>query len=108
MTSDPGPTQISAEQTAREANLREVGEAMAAIEAAARRIQKSADTLKSLRSGDLKIISALLRCSAELEASRRRLHHEGYLGEPQIALFVHEVEDSNSTKLPLPGEPEAK
>jgi hypothetical protein len=89
---------------AREANLRELGEAMSAIEAAAKRVQKSVDTLKDLRSGDLKIIGALLTSVSDLESIRRRLHHEGYLAEPQTALFIDEAPRTNGSLLQNFGE----
>jgi len=90
MTSVPQSAGLSQSQSSREANLKEVGEAMAAIEAATRRVQKSIEILKGRRDGELALIASLSKCAQELELSRRKLHHDAYLGEAQLAMFVAE------------------
>lgn len=96
VASEPAPSGIDEDQTSREATLRELGESMAAIEAAAKRIDRSIKTLK-LRNDDPSIIAALERCLLDLLASRRRLHHDGYLSAPQAPMFTMASETSTET-----------
>ena len=109
MASGPLQTGLSPEQAAREATLRELGEAMVSMEAAARRIRRSIDTLASRRDADGAVLAALERCARELEASRRRLHHDGYLAEPQAdrqaALFVPELDPKTEPLSFFPPDP---
>lgn len=79
---------VSQQQISREANLKEVGEAMAAIEAATRRVLKSIDILNGRRDGEMALIASLNKCAQELEMSRRKLHHDAYLGDAQLAMFA--------------------
>ncbi|MGD0284819.1 MAG: hypothetical protein ABSC31_00335 [Acidimicrobiales bacterium] len=92
MTSGPTQTGLSPEQAAREATLRELGEAMVAIEAAAGRVRRAVETLTRRRDADPTIVASLERSARELDASRRRLHHDGYLADPQAVFFVPEDE----------------
>ncbi len=100
MPSRSTETGLSPDQIAREATLRELGEAMVAIEAAAGRVRRAAETLARRPDADSAIVAALERSAGELDASRRRLHHDGYLTEPQAALFVPE-HDSETGPLSL-------
>jgi len=88
MTSPQQSADVSQQQKSREANLKEVGEAMAAIEAATRRVLKSIDILNGRRDGEMALIASLNKCAQELEMSRRKLHHDAYLGDAQLAMFA--------------------
>ena len=101
MTSSPHSAGVSQEQISREANLKEVGEAMAAIEAATRRIQKSIDILKGRRDGEMALIASLNKCAQELEASRRKLHHDAYLGDAQLAMFADDNVSAGDSQLQI-------
>jgi hypothetical protein len=90
MTSPNQTAGVSQQQKSREANLKEVGEAMAAIEAATRRILKSIDILKERRDGEMALIASLNKCAQDIELARRRLHHDVYLGDAQLAMFAVE------------------
>ena len=98
MTSGPAQTGLSPEQAAREATLRELGEAMVAIEAAAGRVRRAVATLARRGDADPTIVSALERSARELDASRRQLHHDGYLAGPQAALFMPEHDTETETE----------
>jgi hypothetical protein len=96
MTARPAQTGLSPEQAAREATLRELGEAMVAIEAASGRVRRAAETLARRPDADARIVAALERCYRELDASRRNLHQNGYMAEPQPALLI--VESDNEAE----------
>ncbi len=104
MSSGPTETGLSPEQAAREATLRELGEAMVAIEAAAGRVRRAANTLAGRPDADPTIVAALERSARELDASRRRLHHDGYLADPQAALFLSEREPETGPLVLFPVE----
>ena len=104
MTSGPTQTGLSPDQAAREATLRELGEAMVAIEAAAGRVRRAASTLARRLDADPIIVAALERSARELDASRRRLHHDGYLADPQDALFPSESEPETGPLVLFPVE----
>lgn len=102
MTSGPTQAGLTPEQAAREATLRELGEAMVAIEAAAGRVRRAVETLERRRDADPNIVAALERSARELDAARRRLHHDGYLAEPQAALFTPDNEPETGPLLLFP------
>ena len=104
VTSGPTQTGLSPEQAAREATLRELGEAMVAIEAAAGRVRRAASMLARRLDADPTIVAALERSARELDASRRRLHHDGYLADPQGALFPSESEPETGPLVLFPVE----
>jgi hypothetical protein len=99
------PTGLSVEQAAREATLRELGEAMVAIEAAASRVRRAIETLQGRLDADTNIIAALSRSANELDATRRRLHQDGYLSQPQVPLFLPDVSDESGPLSLFPVEP---
>ena len=105
MTPGPVPTGLSPEQAAREGTLRELGEAMVAIEAAATRVRRAIETLRSRPDADQNIVAALTRSASELDATRRRLHQDGYLSQPQVPLFPPEVDDESGPLSLFPLEP---
>jgi len=49
-------------------------------------------------------VAALERSARELDASRRRLHHDGYLADPQGALFLSESEPETGPLVLFPVE----
>ena len=102
---EPTPTGLSPEQAAREATFRELGEAMVAIEAAAARVRRAVETLQSRPESDPSIVAALIRSAHELDASRRRLHQDGYLSQPQVPLFVPEDDQESEPRPLFPMEP---
>jgi hypothetical protein len=99
------PTGLSAEQAAREATLRELGEAMVAIEAATTRVRRAIETLRGRPDSDPNIVAALTRSASELDATRRRLHQDGYLSQPQVPLFLPDVGDESGPLSLFPVEP---
>jgi hypothetical protein len=105
VTPGPVPTGLSAEQAAREATLRELGEAMVAIEAATTRVRRAIETLRGRPDSDPNIVAALTRSASELDATRRRLHQDGYLSQPQVPLFLPDVGDESGPLSLFPVEP---
>jgi multidrug efflux pump subunit AcrA (membrane-fusion protein) len=99
------PPGLSAEQASREATLRELGEAMVAIEAAAARVRRAIEALQGRAEADPNIVAALTRSASELDATRRRLHQDGYLSQPQVPLFLPEVDEQSGPLSLFPVEP---
>jgi len=76
----------SPDQRAHEEQLREVGEALLAIEGAIRRVKQARAALRP-NTTDGNLLLALDRAATELESVRRRLHQDTYLVSVQQAMF---------------------
>jgi hypothetical protein len=81
---------------------------MVAIEAAAARVRRAVETLQSRPNADPNIVAALIRSAGELDASRRRLHQDGYLSQPQVQLLLPECDRESEPFSLFPVEPGAE
>lgn len=81
------PPAIDEVQTAQEQAFAEVGEAMLSVEAAIKRVERAAAEAARLQPGEAGLQLALKRAIKDLEAIRRRLHHDAYLDAAHGRLF---------------------